>query len=349
MTGPDTIAPHFRRQAAYCTTLGSPLTAAILTVIADRLGRAQSDAADAPDWTAALRDWPGDPGADALALRVAGALHRAVLDGDAELAVAYAARRVDAATIDAAFTRHPGLLARYLQGPPQTNDPLRSAVLLGGFLTIAAETGRPLALREIGASAGLNLMWDTYAYDFGSWCFGDPMAAPLLLQAQWQGPRPPATKIAVHSRAGCDVQPLDARDPEQRKRLLSYIWADQGPRLERIAMALDHAGRGGPPPERIPAGDFVTRELAARPRDAALVFYHSIVWQYVDPGEQRHIAEAMAAAGQTATAEAPLAWLRFEPGTAKDGADLSLTLWPGGTTRRLAEADYHGRWVRWTG
>src|SRR3546814_4370403 len=108
------------------------------------------------------------------------------------LAVAYAAGRVDAALIDTVFTRHPGLLARYLQGPPQTNDPLRSAVLLGGFLTIAAATGRPLALREIGASAGINLMWDAYAYDFGSWCFGDPLAAPLLLRADWQGPQPPA-------------------------------------------------------------------------------------------------------------------------------------------------------------
>src|SRR3546814_9633346 len=77
---------------------------------------------------------------------------------------------------------------------------------------------------------------------------------------------------------------------EQRKRLLSYIWADQWPRLERVAMALEHAGRGGPPPEQIHAGDFVARELAARPRDAALVLYHSIVWQYVDPAEQQRIA-----------------------------------------------------------
>jgi hypothetical protein len=342
---PSAVVQHFHRQAAYCTQLGSPLTAAILTAMAGQFERAAP-----PGWAAPLLDWPGDPGADALALRVAGALHRAVLDGDAELAVAYAARRVDEAAIDAAFARHPALLPQYLQGPPQTNDPLRAAVLLGGFLEIAAACGaRPLALREIGASAGINLLWDRFAYDFGNWCRGDPMAAPLLLAAEWQGAPPPQAAIAVHSRAGCDIRPLDARDPEQRKRLLSYIWADQWPRLERVAKALELAALAGPP-EAITAGAFVARELAARPRDAAFVLYHSIVWQYVDAAERDDIAAAMAAAGAQATPDAPLAWLRFEPGPAtRDGAALSLTLWPGGATRQLAVADYHGRWVRWSG
>src|SRR3546814_14990649 len=83
MTSAAAIVPHFRRQAAYCTTLGSPLTAAVLTTIADLLERARSDGAGAPAWTVALRDWPGDPGAEALAPSVAAALHRAVPTGSA--------------------------------------------------------------------------------------------------------------------------------------------------------------------------------------------------------------------------------------------------------------------------
>lgn len=355
MSPPQTIPQHFSRQATACQALGSPLTAALLDILAGLLRQhpapdRQLTERKPPDWAAKLCAWPGDPAADALALRVAGALHRVVLDGDADLAVAYAAGRLDPALVAGTLDRHSALLDQYLQGPPQTNDPLRSAILLGGFLAISAATGGcALALREVGASAGLNLLWDDYAYDFGSWCHGDPMTAPLLLRADWLGAPPATAKIRLHSRAGCDIRPIDPRDPEQRKRLLSYIWADQLPRLERVATALEHAAIHGRPPEAIGAGDFVIRELAARPADACLVLYHTIVWQYLPADEQQRIAEAIELAGAAATAEAPLAWLRAETGAASDGAELKLTLWPGGITRQLAVVDYHGRWIRWDG
>lgn len=55
-------------------------------------------------------------------------------------------------------------------------------------------------------------------------------------------------------------------------------------------------------------------------------------------------------AGREATAVAPIARLRMEPRDhTKQWAVLSLTLWPGGETRRLANCDYHGRWIEWIG
>jgi hypothetical protein len=346
MSAPDRIVAHFAEQAGHCRALGSPFTAELLECIAALL---HGDAA----WTQPLRAWPGDPKADALALRVAGALHRAVLQGgDAELAALYAARRTDEAVLAAALARHADLLRLYLQSPPQTNDPQRSAVLLGGFRCIAAACpGLPLHGREIGASAGLNLSWDSYAYDFGTWRHGDSAGAPLTLRADWQGEAPPNAAISVASRAGCDIAPLRAADAAHRQRLLSYIWADQPQRLQRVAAALDHAQAQGIMVEPIAAGDFVARELAERPPAGVTVLYHSIVWQYVGADEQQRITALMQAAGAIATPAAPLAWLRLEPGVARDGADLTLTLWPGtgtGTTQRLAAGDFHGRWVRWS-
>lgn len=343
MAKPETIIAHFREQADHCRQLGSPFTAALLEILAARLRAA-------PPWAASLLDWPGDPKADALALRVAGALHRVVLENaDAELAAAYRARRVEAALLEAALTRHNARLQEYLRSPPQTNDPQRSAVLLGGFQVIAARLRRPLALNEIGASAGLNQFWDSYAYMFGSWRWSLREPAPLTLRADWQGGTPPLAALSVRSRAACDVAPLDLTDDAQCRRLLSYIWADQEARLRRVAAAIDHARRQKTQVEAMRAGAFVARQLAARPKDAAFVLYHSIMWQYIPDDEQRAIAQAMQEAGRTATEAAPLAWLAFEPGDASDGADLTLTLWPGNRTRRLAVGDYHGRWIRWLG
>lgn len=340
------VPAHFRQQIAACRNLGSPFTAKVLETVLAML----EQPAAAP-WTAALLGWRGDPQADALALRLAGALHRIVRDGDSELAAAYAAGRIDAARIDAALGRHGDVLARYLQSPPQTNEPQRSAMLLGGFLVIAAETGRPLACREIGASAGLNLLWPDYACDFGDWHYGDAATAPLVLQAGWSGPRPPQAQILLHSRAGCDRAPLDAGNADDRERLLSYVWADQTARLQRIAAALDHAAGQAVTPLQQDAGDFVTAQLAARPADAAFVLYHSIVWQYLPADEKQRISRAMEQAGAAATENAPLAWLRLEAGAATDGAELLLTLWRGNgraaETRLLGIGDYHGRWMRW--
>lgn len=74
MASSDDVIAHFRIQSEHCRRLGSPFTAALLDVIAGLLPQR-------PAWAAALLAWPGDPQADALALRVAGALHRAVLEG----------------------------------------------------------------------------------------------------------------------------------------------------------------------------------------------------------------------------------------------------------------------------
>ncbi len=346
MSSPDSVIASFRDQADYCRTLGSPFTGTLLDLAAERLVAGAA-------WSASILNWPGDPRADALPLRLAGALHRAVLEGkDAPLAACYAAAQISADELDAALTRHAAVLTQYLQSPPQTNDPQRSAVLLGGFLKLAQFCpGFALQTCEIGASAGLNQLWDTYAYDFGGWQHGEPQTAPLLLRCRWGGSPAPALRPRVIARAGCDISPLDARSSADRQRLLSYIWADQPERLARVTLALDHAAACDIEVARSPAADFVVAQLQQRRPNAAFVLYHSIVWQYIAAPEQQRITATMQAAGAAATAQAPLAWLRFEPGQARDGADLSLTLWdgsnPAGREVRLGAGDYHGRWMRW--
>ena len=71
-----TVRSHFRAQAAACARLGSPFTAGLLELVAERLEEAGA-------LGRAVLSWQGDPKAGALALRVAAGLHALVLSGAA--------------------------------------------------------------------------------------------------------------------------------------------------------------------------------------------------------------------------------------------------------------------------
>jgi len=74
------------------------------------------------------------------------------------------------------------------------------------------------------------------------------------------------------------------------------------------------------------------------------VVFHSIVWQYLTDPERERLRSLLTTAASRATPEAPLAWLRMEP--AGGVAQVTLTTWPKGRERVLAQAGYHGRPVR---
>lgn len=342
----ELVRQHFRGQAAACRELGSPFTAMLLEMAAVRLD-------ESSEVGRAILAWPGNPRADALALRFAGSLHALVLSGASDaLTRVYpgAGARPDGEMLWSAVTQaldhHGPTMLRFLESPPQTNEVARCAALLGGFLTIASETLRPLALLEIGASAGLNLHWDGYGYDFGETSWG-PADAPLRLAPEWRGPLPALGPVEIHQRRGCDQRPIDPGSAHDRLRLRAYVWADQRARLERLDAALDHTARAGTRVEQADAADWVETQLAARPAGLTTVLYHSIVWQYLPATVQQRIEAALARAALT-DADTPLAWLRMEPGPPQAGhAELRLTSWPGGSSRLLAEVDYHGRWVSW--
>jgi hypothetical protein len=336
----ERMAEAFGVQIGVCEG-GAPFTADLLRALL-------RDFEAGGDWRRRLGDWPVDPEMDAAPLRAAGALHRLALKGEAPFAGLFERLDRDPHALDGAVRaagRRPDV-AEWLNNPPQTNEVMRSAVLLPGFFEIARAQGLPLRLREMGCSGGLNLLWDRYRFRLGETDWGDP-ASPVRLEPRWEGASPEPVDLKVHSRRGCDQLPMDLADPEARYRLLSYIWADQADRVTRVRGALTLAQADPPEVDRASAVDWVEAQIEALPAGTTTVLYHSYVWHYLDPPAKARVGAAMARAGGRANDDAGLAWLAFESEGGTETPFLTLKLWPGdGAPRRLAEAHPHGRWIK---
>jgi hypothetical protein len=339
------IRRHFLVQSEACESLGSPFTASVCRVLAKVLDETTTVGRR-------VLSWPGNPRDDALSLRLCGGLHALVLSGaDPALASAYPPHQTEAnldGLIAAAIARNDISLDRAMDSPPQTNEIARSAMLLPGFQAIARELTLPLDIFEIGSSAGLNLLFDRFAYDFGGNGWGD-RASPVRLAPEMRGGAPRLDgDIAIAGRTGNDIRPIDIADPAERLRLRSYVWADQALRLARLDAAIGLAEQNPYDLERGDAAPFVEQKITSRKPGTAQVLFHSIMWQYLGDAARQAITATMHKAAETATHGAPVAWLRMEPlDTRQPHAMLSLTLWPGGETRHLAKCDYHGRWMEW--
>ncbi len=341
-------ADYFEIQAVACDNMGSPYTAALCRLLGERLD-------DRSGFGRRLVTWPGDPLAELPALRACGALHALARSGrEPALTAVYPPAPFDRervwAAITTALARHDDELCQWLESAPQTNEVARSAIVLGGALLATKRTGLPLALIEMGASAGLNLNFDRYRYDLGGGrTWGEP-ASELLITSEWRGNVPPLdTALTVASRAGCDRNPLDPASSEDANRLVAYVWTDQVERLARLETALRLTAGSGIRLERADAADWVEQQMA-KPAVAGICrfFFHTIVWQYLPAPTQERISTALNRAGAAATPETPLVHFAVEGDGKSPHAIMTMTIWPGRRVTSVGTANFHGRWVDWT-
>ncbi|MFB8187715.1 DUF2332 family protein [Microbacterium sp. NPDC055988] len=230
----------------------------------------------------------------------------------------------------------------------QTNEPLRLAALL----PVLSEIEGPIALLEIGASAGLCLYPDRYSYRFtgedGALRAAlDPAdgVSTVVLESRVTGPLPALRMPDVVWRAGIDLAPLDAADERDRRWLRGLVWPGESGREERIEAALDVAA--GDPPLLV-EGDAVTHLAAlaaAAPPRATLVL--------TTPGVLVHIPRAERAALIARITRMDARWITIDPPAVTDVWDppVDADRWPGfvvaldGQVR--AAADPLGRWWEW--
>ncbi len=230
----------------------------------------------------------------------------------------------------------------------QTNEIRRCAYLLPTFARIARQSGGlPLALVEIGASAGLNLHWDRYSYDYGNGTIYGAPQSQVRLKSAFRGalrPSLPSTELPVAFRIGIDINPLNACDPETVQWLRALVWPEDSERAQALRLALELACADPPP---LVAGDVfaVLPEVLARvPAETALCLYHThVIYQFTPADRERLVALIAADATQR-----DLYYVACE-GVGREHPRLELTTFRGGaaSTTLLATTTGHANWIEW--
>jgi hypothetical protein len=234
----------------------------------------------------------------------------------------------------------------------QTNVVERCGLFLPAFGIISGRGGgKPLSLVEVGASAGLNLRWDRYWFDYGAGRQWGEVASPVRIEVDVRGelePPIPEALPAVAERTGIDLNPIDARDRDAVQWLRALVWPEEGERMQRLEAALALAATDPPALLKGDALDLVQGVVAGASRDAALCVYHSHTLNQFSPEARGQFASILAEAG----AERDLYWLSSEYRPSADGETrptLTLVSFEDGEAREqvLAYCDHHGRWLEW--
>jgi hypothetical protein len=338
-----TLADRFRSHAGEATHL---------------YGHAMRGMAD--DWEAGgpvravCAGYESAPPGSALALRLLAGVFRLVLTGRAPELVRFypcLGGRADPAeawpVLRAVIAGHPEELHAALAVPPQTNEVGRSVALLAGLFDVVAATGiRRVRLLEVGASAGLNLLVDRFAYSGPDWQFGDS-ASPVRFPDAISGPVRVADFTLV-DRRGCDLHPVDPLSPDGRLLLTSFVWPFQVRRHERLTAALGLAAEHPVPVDGGSASSWLGPALEQTADEVLPVVWHSITRLYWPPEEVAAVETVLSAYAERRL----LARVAMEFATGAAASvrpELQTTVWPPGQAprhRRLGTAHDHGPPVR---
>ena len=244
-----------------------------------------------------------------------------------------------------------------------TNEVGRSGAIGPALTEVAARLGAPLALVDVGCSAGLNLMCDRYLLDYGPDGSTGPPDAAVRIETTVVGGTPPiAPRLpVVAARIGIDRDPVDLSNDDDVRWQLACVWPDTG-RLPRTRLALDLARQAQPEIVSGDAVDTVGRVLDGL--DPALVPVVVTTWAFAYLTVERRRAfvdELTAASRRTAR---PLAWVSAEGagvvetlgavevptyGAGLHASILGLVVFDGGRAEPevLGFVHSHGGWIDW--
>jgi hypothetical protein len=239
----------------------------------------------------------------------------------------------------------------------QTNEPNRSCLWRLALPAVAATVDAPVSLLELGASAGLNLCFDRYTYDFSP----DGSAPDALMRCAVRkgdvdvdAPNP-----TIVDRAGLDLTPNSVDDRRAVRWLKACIWPEQLDRHRRFDAAVGIAQEA---PPRLVRGDLVDdlpATVATLAPDTHLVVINSWVLAYVERSRREELEQTL---GRLATTR-PVTWLSAEAPTVvawagtRDDYDaepysyVATARWRHGVESRdaLARCHAHLEWIDWLG
>jgi hypothetical protein len=230
----------------------------------------------------------------------------------------------------------------------QTNEVRRCGCLLPAFGLVARRAGgRPLAVVEIGASAGLNLLWDHYGYDYGEHGRYGARAAAVQIACTVRGTEHPPLPVVVPTvatRLGLDLHPINVRDPDATLWLRALVWPDEAGRADLLRHALQVASQH---PPTLLGGDALERlaaVLAGVPADQTLCVFHTHTLNQFSQEGRAQLASLLAQQACTRDLyQISIEWL------GREYPCLELVSFVNGTRSRelLAYCGSHGEWLEW--
>jgi hypothetical protein len=252
----------------------------------------------------------------------------------------------------AALEARRDFLARFVrERGVQTNEVQRCYPLLPAFLFLAGRHGGgALDLVELGPSAGLNLLWDRYAYAYRAGRWG---SSELTLRGIEYLPVPRevlARRVEVRRRLGIDLTPVDVATAHGARLLHAFIWPGRVERAQRLRQAIAILRRD---PPTLVRGDYVEllpSVLAERDEEALTVVFQTASTGYIGSERRAELRSLLEAAGR----EGPLGWVSTRAveeleEDRHDSYELEVALWPEEERRFLLRCDFHGNWLRWRG
>jgi hypothetical protein len=240
----------------------------------------------------------------------------------------------------------------------QTNVVRRSACLLPAFglvSQLSRKISPTLSLVEIGAAAGLNLLWDRYGYNYGQGlCCGDP-DSPVQIACAVRGDQcPPVPPVypRVAYRVGLELNPIDVNDSESTLWLRALVWPEHQEQANLLQNAIRLAQQD--PPQLITGNalELLPDILSTVPQDSSLCVFHTHTINQFSP-EARELLSALIA-GHGAKRDlflVSMEWAGLDPEESHGLGHslLKLVSFHRGveTVKRLACCDPHGRWIQW--
>jgi len=226
----------------------------------------------------------------------------------------------------------------------QTNEVRRCGYLYPCFCFIHEKVSRPLALIEIGTSAGLQLLWDKYRYSYGTdEMFGHP-TSNVYIEATIKGGELPYLRVdspPVISRTGLDLHINDVNDPDDALWLKALIWPDHHERRVLFDAAADEVKRY---PLDLIEGDGVQLlpDIARRmPEEAAICVFHTHVANQIPDDVKATLLENIRTIGRERDI--------FHLYNNMYDRNLHLDYYMDGVgcTHTVGETDGHGSWFSW--
>lgn len=241
--------------------------------------------------------------------------------------------------------------ATILSRATQTNEVGRLATLVPAFAQLGARLGRPLALLEVGTSAGLCLYPDRYDFAWPPLGSLTGSCGPVLTAAA-DGPLPvPTDPVEVTWRGGIDLHPVDLADDEAIAWLEVCIWPEQQERRDRFRAAVAIARADPPQVVRGDLFELLPDRIEAAREHGPVVVFHSAVAMYLDRARRETFVETMLDLVDTGTCH----WVSHEledvlpsvTATATAQPDDWLSFVLGVDGQAVALTHQHGAGLRW--